>query len=90
MTIKQSAEDVLRSAFVGKKFISSQFKKTGEFLYDTNDEETDVKVEDITGKTIKEAEIVSYGYRDCGISVKFDEFDDWFIFFDNEEITVEE
>jgi hypothetical protein len=90
MTIKQSAEDVLRSAFVGKKFISSQFKKTGEFLYDTNDEETDVKVEDITGKTIKEAEIVHYNYRDCGISVKFDEFDYYFFFFDNDVITVEE
>jgi len=90
MTIKQSVEDVVRNAFVGKKFISSQFKKTGEFLYDIYDEETDVKVADITGKIIKEAEIVSYGYRDCGISVKFDEFDDWFIFFDNDVITVEE
>ena len=90
MTIKQSAEDVLRNAFVGKKFISSQFKKTGEFLYDIYDEETDVKAEDIIGKTIKEAEIVSYGYRDCGISVKFDEFDYYFFFFDNDEITVEE
>ena len=90
MKIKQSAEDAVRNAFVGKKFISSQFKKTGEFLYDTNHQETDVKVEDITGKTIKEAEIVSYGYRDCGISVKFDEFDYYFFFYSNDTITVEE
>ena len=89
MTIKQSAKDVLRNAFVGKKFISSQFKKTGEFLYDIYDEETDAKVEDITGKTIKKVHIVEHGC-DCGISVKFDEFDDWFFFFDNDEITVED
>jgi hypothetical protein len=30
------------------------------------------------------------GYRDCGISVKFDEFDDWFFFLEDDEITVEE
>jgi len=90
MIIKQSAEDVIRSAFVGKKFISSDFKKTGEFLYDIYDEETDVKAEDITGKIIKEVEIVDYNYRDCGISVKFDEFDYYFFFFDNDVITVEE
>ena len=90
MTIKQSVEDVVRNAFVGKKFISSQFKKTGEFLYDIYDEETDVKVADITGKIIKEVEIVDYDYRDCGISVKFDEFDYCFFFFDNDVITVEE
>jgi hypothetical protein len=90
MTIKQSVEDVVRNAFVGKKFAGSQFKKSDYFLSDINDKKTDVRVEDIKGKTIKEAEIVSYGYRDCGISVKFDEFDDWFIFFDNDVITVEE
>jgi hypothetical protein len=88
MTIKQSVEDVVRNAFVGKKFAGSQFNKSDYFLSDINDKKTDVRVEDIIGKTIKEAEIVSYGYRDCGISVKFDEFDDWFIFFDNDVITV--
>ena len=90
MTIKQSAESVIRSAFVGKKFISSQFKKTGEFLYDIYDEETDVKAENVTGKTIKEVNIVSYGYCDRGISLKFDEFDYYFFFFDNDTIAVEE
>jgi len=89
MKIKQSAEDVLRNAFVGKKFISSDFKKTGEFLYDIYDEETDVKAEDITGKTIKKVHIVEHGC-DCGISVKFDEFDYCFFFFDIDTITVEE
>jgi hypothetical protein len=47
-----------------------------------------VRVEDIKGKIIKEVKIVDYGYR--GISVKFDEFDDWFFFFDDDVITVEE
>jgi hypothetical protein len=88
MKIKQSAEDVVRNAFVGKKFAGSQFKKSDYFLSDINDKKTDVRVEDIKGKIIKEVKIVDYGYR--GISVKFDEFDDWFIFFDNDVITVEE
>lgn len=90
MIIKQSAEDVVRNAFLGKKFIGSQFKKTEEFLCDIYDEETDVKAADITGKIIKEVEIVHYNYCDCGISVKFDEFDYYFFFFDDDEITVEE
>jgi hypothetical protein len=90
MTIKQSAEDLIKNAFVGKKFIGSQFKKTEEFLCNIYNEDTDVKVADITGKIIKEVVISDCGYRDCGISVKFDEFDDWFFFFDNDVITVEE
>jgi hypothetical protein len=88
MKIKQSVEDVVRNAFVGKKFAGSQFKKSDYFLSDINDKKTDVRVEDIKGKIIKEVMIFDYGYR--GISVKFDEFDDWFFFFDNDVITVEE
>jgi hypothetical protein len=90
MTIKQSAESVIRNAFVGKKFIGSQLKKTEEFLCNIYNEDTDVKVADITGKIIKEVVISDCGYRDCGISVKFDEFDDWFFFLEDDQITVEE
>ncbi len=91
MIIKQSAEDVIRCAFVGKKFIGSEFHKPDEFLIDfNNNEETDVKAENVTGKTIKEVNIVSYGYCDRGISLKFDEFDYYFFFFDNDTIAVEE
>jgi hypothetical protein len=90
MIIKQSAEDLINRAFVGKKFISSQLKKTEEFLCNIYNEDTDVKVADITGKIIKEVVIADCGYRDYGISVKFDEFDDWFFFLEDDEITVEE
>lgn len=89
MQTKFSADEILQNAFVGKKFIGSQFRKSDEFLFDINDDETDVKVADITGKTIKEVEIVAYGYRDSGISLKFEEFNYYFFFFSNDTITVD-
>ena len=90
MQTEFSPEEIVQNAFVGKKFIGSQFRKPDEFLFDINDDETDVKGSDITGKTIKEVQIVYYGYRDTGISLKFEEFDYYFFFFSNDTITVED
>jgi hypothetical protein len=90
MTIKQSAESVIRSAFVGKKFISSEFYEADEFLCDSNGNQTEIKTKDLIGKTIDESYTSVYSGGGCGIALKFEGFDDWFFFFDNDVITVEE
>ena len=90
MTIKQSAESVIRSAFVGKKFISSEFYEADEFLCDSNGNQTEIKTKDLIGKTIEKSYTSVYSGGGCGIALKFEGFDDWFYFFDIDEITVEE
>lgn len=90
MTIKQSAEDVVRNAFVGKKFISSSFYEPVEFLCDSNGNQTEIKTKNLIGKTIKGSYTSVYSRAGCGIALKFEGIDDWFFFFDNDEITVEE
>jgi hypothetical protein len=90
MTIKQSAENVLRNAFVGKKFISSEFNKPVEFLCDSNGNQTEIKTKDFTGKIIEKSCASVYCGGGCGIALKFEGCDDWFFFFDNDTITVEE
>jgi len=90
MIIKQSAEDVIRCAFVGKKFISSDFYDVEGVLYDSNSNQTDVKPKDLIGKIIKGSYTSVFSRAGCGIALKFEGFDDWFFFFDNDTITVEE
>jgi hypothetical protein len=60
MTIKQSAESVIKNAFVGKKFISSEFYDVEDVLYDSNSNQTDVKPKDLIGKTIGSMVAVMY------------------------------
>jgi hypothetical protein len=90
MTIKQSAKDVIRNAFVGKKFISSSFYEPIKFLCDSNSNQTEIKTKNLIGKTIEESYTCVYSRTDCGIALKFEGIDNWFFFFDNDEITVED
>ena len=90
MQTKQSAEQILAKAFVGKKFIGSDFYDVEGVLYDSNNNQTDVKPKDLIGKTIKGSYTSVYSNAGCGIALKFEGFDDWFFFFDNDTITVED
>jgi hypothetical protein len=90
MYIRQSAESVIKNAFVGKKFISSEFYDVEDVLYDSNSNQTDVKPKDLIGKTINGSYTSVYSHAGCGIALKFEGIDDWFFFFDNDVITVEE
>jgi len=47
-------------------------------------------MKEIVGKIIVGVEIVSCGYRDCGIVLKFNEYPDWLFFHENDGITVED
>jgi len=99
MTTKQSIDDIVAKTFVGKKFISSEFTKLDEMLLNSVGSEfalsyykfeTDVKVADIVGKTIKEVEIIPVSYCDVGIALKFEEFRHWLFFYIDDAITVED
>lgn len=89
MQTKQSAEQILAKAFVGKKFIDDEFYELDDILHDSYGEDI-VPKKDIIGKVITGVEIVSYGYRECGIVLKFDEYDSWIFFHENNDITVED
>ena len=89
MQIKQSAEQILAKAFVGKKFIDDEFHKLDDILHNAYEEDVAPK-KDIIGKVITDVEIVSYGYRECGIVLKFDEYDSWIFLHENNGITVED
>ena len=73
MQTKQSAEQILAKAFVGKKFIDDEFHELDDILHNAYEEDVAPK-KDIIGKVITDVEIVSYGYRECGIVLKFDEY----------------
>jgi len=73
MKTKQSAEQILANAWIGKKFISSDSIPTTEII----------------GKTILGVEIVSVGLDECGVVLKFDGYRDWLFFYENDHITVE-
>jgi hypothetical protein len=88
MQTKQSAEQILAKAFVGKKFIDDEFHELDDILHNAYEEDVAPK-KDIIGKVITDVEIVSYGYRECGIVLKFDEYDSWIFFHENNDITVE-
>ena len=89
MQIKQSAEQILAKAFVGKKFINDEFHELDDILHNAYEEDVAPK-KDIIGKVITDVEIVSYGYRECGIVLKFDEYDSWIFLHENNGITVED
>ena len=89
MQIKQSPEQILAKAFVGKKFIDDEFHELDDILHNAYEEDVAPK-KDIIGKVITDVEIVSYGYRECGIVLKFDEYDSWIFLHENNGITVED
>ena len=51
MQIKQSAEQILAKAFVGKKFIDDEFHKLDDILHNAYEEDVAPK-KDIIGKVI--------------------------------------
>ena len=89
MQIKQSAEQILANAFVGKKVIDDEFHELDDILHNAYEEDVAPK-KNIIGKVITDVEIVSYGYRECGIVLKFDEYDSWIFLHENNGITVED
>ena len=89
MQTKQSAEQILAKAFVGKKFIDDEFHELDDILHNAYEEDVAPK-KNIIGKVITAVEIVSYGYRECGIVLKFDEYDSWIFLHENNGITVED
>lgn len=94
MIIKQSVEDVVRNAFVGKKFINSTdyFFMPDSILCDENDKDV-VHMKEVIGKIIREVKIVAVGKyeKQPGILMRFDEVPQAWIFFDKSDaITVKE
>jgi|TARA_R110000868_G_scaffold37818_1_gene133252 hypothetical protein len=89
MQTKQSAEQILAKAFVGKKFIDDEFHELDDILHNAYEEDVAPK-KDIIGKVITDVEIVSYGYRECGIVLKFDEYNSSIFLHENNGITVED
>ena len=89
MQIKQSAEQILAKAFVGKKFIDDEFHELDDILHNAYEENVAPK-KNIIGKVITDVEIVSYGYRECGIVLKFDEYKSSIFLHENNGITVED
>lgn len=89
MTISVSAESLIQEALVGKKFISSEFRQLDDTIFDVNGNET-ILAKELVGKIITDVEIFSYGYRDSGIGIKFQEYDSYLFFFGNERIYVED
>ena len=87
MQIKTSAEKLLRTAFIGKKFIRSEFCNC--VIHDIYDEEVTTP-EELSGKVIKDIEIYAYGYREAGIGLKFEEYGEPLFFFGNDTLTVED
>jgi len=89
MKTKQSAEQILANAWIGKKFISSEFHEPEDILYNPRELRA-VRMKEIVGKIIVGVEIVMCGYDDCGIALKFNEYSDWLFFHENDGITVED
>ena len=89
MQTKQSPEQILAKAFVGKKFIDDEFHELDDILHNAYEEDVAPK-KNIIGKVITDVEIVSCGYRECGIVLKFDEYDSWIFLHENNGITVED
>lgn len=89
MYIRQSLEQILAKAFVGKKFIDDEFHELDDILHNAYEEDVAPK-KDIIGKVITDVEIVSYGYRECGIVLKFDEYNSSIFLHENNGITVED
>ena len=80
--------DIVQKAFVGKKFIASEFYRDTDWAYDINENEvTDAR--NLHGKTIMNARFACCGH-DCGIVLKFAEFDKSIFFDANDYITVED
>ena len=80
--------DIVQKAFVGKKFIASEFHEGTDRVYDANENEvTDAR--NLYGKTIMDARFACCG-RDGGIVLKFAEFDKSIFFYANDYITVED
>lgn len=91
MQIKTSAEKLLGAAFVGKKFIRSEFcGEPDDPVYDINSEDTVTTIKELSGKTIRDIEIFAHGYRDAGIGLKFDEYDEYLFFYGNDTLIVED
>lgn len=94
MTIKQSVEDVVRNAFVGKKFINSTdyFFMPDSILCDENNKDV-VHMKEVIGKIIREVKIVAVGKYEKlpKILMRFDEVpQSWISFSRFDDITVED
>ena len=89
MQTKQSAEQILAKAFVGKKFIDDEFHELDDILHNAYEDDV-ARKKDIIGKVITDVEIVSYGYRECVIVLKFDEYKSSIFLHENNGITVED
>ena len=80
--------DIVQKAFAGKKFVASEFHRDTDRVYDANENEvTDAR--NLYGKTIMDARFARCGH-DCGIVLKFAEFDKSIFFDANDYITVED
>ena len=94
MYIRQSLEQILVNAFVGKKFINSTgyFFSADSILCDENGEDV-VHMKEIIGKIIREVKIVSVGKYEKlpAILMRFDEVpQSWISFSRFDDITVED
>ena len=88
MKTKQSAEQILANAWIGKKFIGSEFHEPEDILYNQHEQDA-MSMKEIVGKIIVGVEIVSVGLDECGVVLKFDGYRDWLFFYENDHITVE-
>ena len=94
MYIRQSLEQILVNAFVGKKFINSTgyFFSADSILCDENGQDV-VHMKEIIGKIIREVKIVSVGKYEKlpKILMRFDEVpQSWISFSRFDDITVED
>ena len=94
MYIRQSLEQILVNAFVGKKFINSTgyFFSADSILCDENGEDV-VHMKEIIGKIIREVKIASVGKYEKlpKILMRFDEVpQSWISFSRFDDITVED
>ena len=94
MYIRQSLEQILVNAFVGKKFINSTgyFFSADSILCDENGQDV-VQMKEIIGKIIREVKIASVGKYEKlpKILMRFDEVpQSWISFSRFDDITVED
>ena len=94
MYIRQSLEQILVNAFVGKKFINSTgyFFSADSILCDENGQDV-VHMKEIIGKIIREVKIASVGKYEKlpEILMRFDEVpQSWISFSRFDDITVED
>ena len=94
MQTKQSLEQILVNAFVGKKFINSTgyFFSADSILCDENGQDV-VHMKEIIGKIIREVKIASVGKYEKlpEILMRFDEVpQSWICFSRFDDITVED